>query len=245
MSEHSYERPPNCPDLSDEPDPALLALLEMWGDESLSSEGEIFVEEAFVELHKRYAEQLFSLLQRSGEARAYHAIKDEKGFDDLVSNTFLRAGRYADSYDPEKGSVREWLFSIAKHLAIDALRVEGNSPTDPDRAYVEGDDLERAAAQAADSTLDIGDSSEPDPERIALINEAIEEALTERQRDLLLPYLAVQARGESTDRADKGAAQKLADSLDTTTDYLRMNKSRCIERIEEYLRERVPGEIPE
>ena len=244
MPEQSHERPPSSPDLSDESDAGLLAVLEMWDDESLSIDGEAFVEEAFVELHERYAGQLLSVLPGSGEARAYEAVKDEEGLVDLVNDTFIRARRYADSYDPERGSVREWLFSIAKNLAIDALNKEETSATNLDRVDVDGDDLERVAAQS-DFALELGDAADPDPERIALIEEAIKEALTDWQRELLLPYLAVKAQGDSSDRADKGAAQGLAEELDTTTQNLRTNRTRCINRIGEYLRERVPGEIPE
>jgi RNA polymerase sigma factor (sigma-70 family) len=212
----------------------------MRGDNDLSEEEEAYVEEAFAELYRRLAVPLLRLVLGSGAARAYRAARGDNALRSLVNETFLRACRYSHTYDPEKGSVKTWLVAIAKNLAIEALEKETERAGGRERADVEGDDFERAAHRANEVTLtEIGNTGEPDPERVRLINEAIDEALTDRQRELLLPYLTVQAEGDIRDRANEGAVQQLADELGTTTQYLRTNKSRCVDRIENYIEERL------
>jgi len=39
-----------------------------------------------------------------------------------VQETLLRAWRHPEALDPDRGSARAWLFTTARHLAIDAWR---------------------------------------------------------------------------------------------------------------------------
>lgn len=61
-----------------------------------------------------------------GEALQAHALRlvggDRQRAEDLVQETLLRAWRHPEALDPERGSVRAWLFTTARHLAIDAWR---------------------------------------------------------------------------------------------------------------------------
>jgi RNA polymerase sigma-70 factor, ECF subfamily len=47
---------------------------------------------------------------------------DRQRAEDLVQETLLRAWRRPASMDPHRGSVRSWLFTTARNLAIDAWR---------------------------------------------------------------------------------------------------------------------------
>lgn len=47
---------------------------------------------------------------------------DRARAEDLVQETLLRAWRHPEALDPARGSVRAWLFTTARHLAIDAWR---------------------------------------------------------------------------------------------------------------------------
>jgi RNA polymerase sigma-70 factor (ECF subfamily) len=47
---------------------------------------------------------------------------DRQRAEDLVQETMLRAWRHPEALDPERGSVRSWLFTTARNLAIDAWR---------------------------------------------------------------------------------------------------------------------------
>ncbi|GAB7192539.1 sigma-70 family RNA polymerase sigma factor [Kineococcus sp. NUM-3379] len=105
-------------------------------------------------------EVVSSLRDEQDVARAYDAygaelyrfvlrfLRDPGAAQDVVQETFLRAWRAADRYDPSRASVRVWLFAIARHTVLDHLRAAGVRPwqaTLPGEAGVES-----AAAPAED-----------------------------------------------------------------------------------------------
>lgn len=71
---------------------------------------------------------------------AYAAYRLGEGADaeDVTSETFERALRYRDSFDPERGSPAAWLVGIARRCADERLRLRGvEIPTD-DTALFDG-----------------------------------------------------------------------------------------------------------
>jgi RNA polymerase sigma-70 factor (ECF subfamily) len=67
----------------------------------------------------------------------------ERGLaEEIVQEVFTRAWRSADSYDAARGSVRTWLYQIARHAIIDARR----------RASVRPPLAAREAAEAPDGS---------------------------------------------------------------------------------------------
>jgi RNA polymerase sigma-70 factor (ECF subfamily) len=72
------------------------------------------------------AELLRALHTEHGDALLAHAVRltggDRQRAEDLVQETLLRAWRHPESLDPQRGSVRAWLFTTARNLAIDAWR---------------------------------------------------------------------------------------------------------------------------
>jgi RNA polymerase sigma-70 factor, ECF subfamily len=71
-------------------------------------------------------ELLRALQEEHGEALFAHAVRlcggDRQRAEDLVQETLLRAWRYPETLDLERGTVRSWLFTTARNLAIDAWR---------------------------------------------------------------------------------------------------------------------------
>lgn len=55
---------------------------------------------------------------------AFRSLGDTHRAEEVVQETFLRAWRAADRFDPELGSPRTWLFAILRNLIIDARRAE-------------------------------------------------------------------------------------------------------------------------
>ncbi|HEU4421262.1 MAG TPA: sigma-70 family RNA polymerase sigma factor [Pilimelia sp.] len=62
---------------------------------------------------------------------------DRHGAEDVVQETVLRAWRHADKLDPGAGSLRPWLFKVARRLVIDRHRTRVLRPTE-----LGGDSLE-------------------------------------------------------------------------------------------------------
>src|SRR5438034_7821678 len=67
-----------------------------------------------------------TLYAEHGDALFAHALRltsgDRQRAEDLVQETLLRAWQHPEALDPSRGSVRAWLFTTARNLAIDAWR---------------------------------------------------------------------------------------------------------------------------
>jgi RNA polymerase sigma-70 factor (ECF subfamily) len=71
-------------------------------------------------------ELIRALHAEHGDALYVHALRlcdgDHQRAEDLVQETLLRAWRHPEALDPDRGPARAWLFTTARHLAIDAWR---------------------------------------------------------------------------------------------------------------------------
>ena len=72
---------------------------------------------------------------------ARRALHDDDAARDVVQETFLRAWRAFDRYDPAMGSLRVWLFAIAGNVVVDEARRKAARPVSP----VSADSLVRMA----------------------------------------------------------------------------------------------------
>jgi RNA polymerase sigma-70 factor (ECF subfamily) len=77
-------------------------------------------EAAFAVLVRRYERELYGYLRRY--------LGDAALADDVFQNTFLQLHLKRDRYEAGR-PVRPWLYTIATHQAIDALRRAGRHPT--------------------------------------------------------------------------------------------------------------------
>ncbi len=59
---------------------------------------------------------------------ALRGLGDAHAAQDAVQETFLRAWRARDRYDPQVASLRVWLFGIARNVVIDLHRARGARP---------------------------------------------------------------------------------------------------------------------
>jgi RNA polymerase sigma-70 factor, ECF subfamily len=65
-------------------------------------------------LYRSYAGELFGF--------ALNSLGERGIAEEVVQEVFTRAWRHAASYDPQRASVRTWLYQIARHAIIDARR---------------------------------------------------------------------------------------------------------------------------
>ena len=77
-------------------------------------------------------------------------LRDPGTAEDVVQETFLRAWRNADKYDPALASLRVWLFAIARNTMLDHVRAAGVRPWQG--ALVDDEQVERAAPAVPDET---------------------------------------------------------------------------------------------
>lgn len=68
-------------------------------------------------LHQLYRQEGARLL-----GVVFRIVKDRGMAEDIVHDACLKIWQRADSFDPQKGSGRTWVFSIARHLALNAIR---------------------------------------------------------------------------------------------------------------------------
>src|SRR5215212_7074785 len=59
---------------------------------------------------------------------AHRALNDDGLAEEAVQETFLRAWRASDRYDPKRSSLRTWMFSIARNVTIDLARARSARP---------------------------------------------------------------------------------------------------------------------
>jgi RNA polymerase sigma-70 factor (ECF subfamily) len=74
-------------------------------------------------LHAEHAHALwgFALRLTSG---------DRSRAEDVVQETLLRAWTHPEAMDPSRGSPRNWLFTVARNLVIDAIRARKTRPAE-------------------------------------------------------------------------------------------------------------------
>src|SRR5258705_2362813 len=59
---------------------------------------------------------------------ALRSLEDAGLAEEAVQDTFLRAWRAGDRFDPELGSLRTWLFAILRNVVIDLGRARAARP---------------------------------------------------------------------------------------------------------------------
>ncbi|HEY1317167.1 MAG TPA: sigma-70 family RNA polymerase sigma factor [Gaiella sp.] len=70
--------------------------------------------------------------QRRAFGLARTVVDDPATAEDVAQQAFVRAWRYAGSYDARRGSVLTWLLTIVRNVAVDQLRLRRAEPMDPE-----------------------------------------------------------------------------------------------------------------
>jgi RNA polymerase sigma-70 factor (ECF subfamily) len=70
--------------------------------------------------------------QRRAYGLARTIVGDPGTAEDVAQEAFVRAWRYAASYDARRGTVLTWLLTIVRNVAVDRLRLRQPEPLDPE-----------------------------------------------------------------------------------------------------------------
>ena len=71
-------------------------------------------------LHERWAGPLYVF--------ALRLVGDREAAEEVVQDTLVKVWRSADRFDPQRGSVETWVFTIARNCATDHLRRRAARP---------------------------------------------------------------------------------------------------------------------
>jgi len=113
-------------------------------------------------------------------------LGDAGAAQDVVQETFLRAWRAADRFDPELASLRVWLFAIARNAMLDHARATRARPW-------QGNLVDPLTAQEAGGTVD--DPSE-ELVRSWVVEEALRRLSEEHRTALVQTHLRERPYGE-------------------------------------------------
>ncbi len=91
---------------------------------------------------KRFEAQVYGL--------ALLITRDRRDAEEVAQDAFVRAWKYASSYDPRRGSVSSWLLRIVRNVAVDRARISAS------RAHVTVDDLDDLLADPTDIADEVG-----------------------------------------------------------------------------------------
>ena len=107
----------------------------------LGDEDEAGFEDPLEMVYRLHAQPLHRFLMRLTRG-------DRREAEDLLQETFLRAWRYLHDHAADVESLRPWLYTVARRVAIDAARARRARPTevivtDPGTLPSRHDDIER------------------------------------------------------------------------------------------------------
>ena len=74
---------------------------------------------------------------------ARRALGDDGLAEDAVQETFARAWKAGDHYDPERGTTRTWLFAILKNVIIDLAKARDRAAGAPVLVASDTDEIDR------------------------------------------------------------------------------------------------------
>jgi RNA polymerase sigma-70 factor (ECF subfamily) len=93
-------------------------------------------------LYDRYSGAVYSL--------AVYMLQDAGAAEEVMQDTFFKVWRKGSSYNPERGKVTSWLFSIAHHRVIDEVRRRRRR--DRNQVFQDVDLIDQPADDSSDPT---------------------------------------------------------------------------------------------
>ena len=101
-------------------------------------------------LYRKYHMELYRF--------GFHVLGDRGLAEEMVQETFIKFCRQARNYDPRRGPVRGWLFTMARSVAYDIARRPSSRPLLPVEDFqlpVQYDSVDQAlTALSVDAALD-------------------------------------------------------------------------------------------
>ena len=117
---------------------------------------------AFLALYDRYVSRVYGL--------TLHILRDPMLAEEATQDTFLKLWSRARQYLTERGPFLPWLLTIARHVALDRLRLEARRPlpsdsSDPEEMWQKLPDLDSTAEETRWRSLYFAVQSLPTEQR--------------------------------------------------------------------------------
>jgi RNA polymerase sigma-70 factor (ECF subfamily) len=141
--------------------PKLEVETERLSDESLATQVSRGNSAALEVLYDRHGATVLGL--------ALRIVGDRSAAEDVLQETFWRVWKNAETFQPQRGSFKSWLFRIARNLAIDVYRRRNVRP----QTLAGDDDNASLLDQTPDPDMDVASQAQS-----ALENKQIRNALT-------------------------------------------------------------------
>ncbi len=159
-------------------------------------------EDALATLYDRHAGAVY--------ATAVRSISDRSIAEDIVQETFLTLWNRAEQFDPMRGSLAAWLFTIARNRAVDRMRASGRRPgvVSISAARI-GDETDAATLERVARTGEVVGSASPERgpegelagvELRAELQQALSSMVEPERQVLLLAYRDELTQREIADR---------------------------------------------
>ena len=116
----------------------------------------------------------------------HHLVGDRGLAEEAMQETFLRAWRAAERFEASTGSLRTWMYAIARNVCIDALRSRGRRFTLPPSHT--GESLETSTEAGFDAMLSSW-----------MLEEALRRIPAEQRDALVLTYVRDRPYSEIAD----------------------------------------------
>ena len=187
--------------------------------------------EAFAFFYKRHSRWLFRELSRR---HASKLVDWEDGIEDVVTDTFQRAFRGADTYKTPEGVTdpkslerlaRGWLGQIGNRAVADVLRLQSRELLlEPDELQEKQVEIEKAELASG------GEEDEAETPLVSALREELRQ-LSPIKQDVMaaVEHYFEPAKGKA--RMSRGAAQALADKWGSKPETIRQIRKRTLDEL--------------
>jgi RNA polymerase sigma-70 factor (ECF subfamily) len=155
--------------------------------------------------------------------KIFASLMNDADVDDALSVALLRLWVARDRYDPSRGSLRTWLFYLARNYCLDVLRARTREP----------------AAQARQLSDALVSPNAPllEPQHSEMtrrVAELFETELNETEQQVLRAYIRADGAGNW--------ASELAKQLPLSAQHIRVIRLRAVQKLRRKLEDRASGE---
>jgi RNA polymerase sigma-70 factor (ECF subfamily) len=165
--------------------------------------------DALMALYRMYGPRVFSL--------SYRVLGDRSAAEEVVQDTFWKLWQRPEMFDPQRGVLIAWLYTVSRNLALDRQRKQNRNPLE---SVINNMDMRMSAAMSPEM------AAVADPSMSRVIREAMDALPAEQKTVIDLAYFEGLSHSE--------IANKLGIALGTIKTRLRLGLSKLRQAMREH-----------